>query len=145
MIPFIHASLHLSHTDGPPSEKIEKVLRANDELFRSYGIRISFDVSGSLSDEVGPVVGGHCLGVGSGCLQEGFVDPDKSYIIINDKYVVPIEGDVSTLARKLADTILAIIVESGQMTADAEDSEYMISFREPPGRFGATEYVLEAA
>lgn len=144
MIPFIQASLYLSHTDGSPFEKIEKVLRANDELFRHYGIRISFDVASSISEAVNaiPIIG---VGAITQKDDEGEVlDPDKSYIIINGKFI-PIEGDEETLAKRIADAIFSMIVETGLAVADSEETEYLASFREPPRKFGAMEYVLEAA
>lgn len=144
MIPFIQASLYLPHTDGSPFEKIEKVLRANDELFRHYGIRVSFDVASSISEAINAIP---TIEVGAITLKddEGEVlDPDKSYIIINGKFI-PIEGDEETLAKRIADAIFSVIVETGLAAAESEEAEYLASFREPPRKFGAMEYVLEAA
>ncbi len=144
MIPFIKASLYLPHTDGSPFEKIEKVLKANDELFKHYGIRISFDVASSISEAVTRIPVADVGAVIPRDADGEVVDPDKSYIIINGKFI-PIDGDEETLAKRIADAIFSIIVETGLAAAESEEAEYIASFREPPRKFGAMDYVLEAA
>ncbi|GAB6148350.1 hypothetical protein [Stetteria hydrogenophila] len=136
---FVRATLYFSHTDGSPQSAIEKVLRANDELFRSYGIRVSFEIAGSPGEAYALE---SALGLGLlGACGGGVVDLDKSYVVINGR-MIPLDGDVKVLADRMAEAILSAIVEAN--TA-AEGDEYIVSLREPPSTFGAAEYLVEAA
>lgn len=145
MVPLIRASLYISQLDGSPLSKIEKVLRANEELFRHYGIRLSFDIVSPVG-EVSNLTPSTGLSVVESDGDDNLTlwnmaDPDRSYVVI-DGVPIPIEGDESDLAMRLADVVISMIAQSGLIAGPEE--RQLAWTREPPGDFGAVEYVLEA-